>query len=243
MRIRVALVALAVLTASPPLSPLVSAAGAQDYKVVDGKLQVFGYTLEPRFPIKVSSPPEEDDTLIGLISSPSGRRVIIKVGVRLQTDYWLYDSRKRSTPLKIPAEPRGRHVFTEWHSDDVFEVQSAGMGYSVSDLFRADDLTKKTSTDGLLYTLDLERQLYACFYQDEQVVTGVELGKLFAGKPEKERFPINLDVEYLSDAMLMMEEVEIMGDKLVITHKKRDGTSVREEFTPRLLTEQRRARP
>ena len=207
-----------------------------EYTVADGQLSVFGHRLEPQCPIKSSSPREDDDTSIGFSVSPSERWILIHVGLDVQTDLWLYDSQSKARPVRIEARPRGRHVFTKWRSDRIFEIQHAGMGYSESDFFRADDLTKKASVDGFIYHLDFERGLYVCYFLDDQLTTGVEVGRLFGGEAQKERFPVNLDVVYLSNANMAIEQVEIVGEKVLVTHRKQDGTLFQEAFSPELLT-------
>ena len=65
----------------------------------------------------------------------------------------------------------------------------------------------------------------------------MELGRLFGGTAQKQRFPFNLDVEYLSDANFAIQQVEIVGEKLMVTHKNKDGNLVHEAFLPELLKE------
>ena len=113
-----------------------------EYTVADGKLFVFGYQLEPQFPVKASRPREDDDALIGFNSSPSERWMLIQVGESMQTELWLYDRQRNTRPVKVDVRPCGRHVFASGRNDEVFEVQHAGMGYSESDFFQADDLKK-----------------------------------------------------------------------------------------------------
>jgi hypothetical protein len=196
------------------------------YKVIDGRLSVFGHVLTPRFPVKASDPPEEDDTLVGLHHSPSGRWVIIRTGRRLELEMWLYDSQTREVPRKILAGG-GSHVTSYWHGDDAFEIRHAGMGYWKSDFFLSRDLGKTFQVDDLLL-YDPERDLYLSFYMD-----GVEVGRGFdrAGS-HPERFDIKLEYTYRSDAAFTIEAVELRGQHLVVSHHKADGTIVQETFTP-----------
>ena len=208
-----------------------------EYTVVDGTLFVFGYRLQPQSAIKASRPRGDNDTFIGFHVSPSERWVLVHVGENQQTELWLYDSHRKTLPVKVNVRPRGRHVLPGWRSDEVFEIRHAGMGYSESEFIRADDVSKRTSIDGHIYDIDFERGFYACFYADDRLEAGVELGRLFAGETQKERFPVNLEFEYVSDATFAIEQVQIVGKKLTVTHKRMDGTLVQETFSPELLKE------
>jgi hypothetical protein len=200
------------------------------YTVIDGRLSVFGHVLTPRFPVKASDPEEEDDTLIGLNHSPSGRWVIIRTGRRLELEMWLYDARTREAPRKVPLAGGGSHVSSYWHGENAFEVRHEGMGYWKSDFFLSRDLKRTFQVDFLLL-YDPERDLYVSFYMD-----GVEVGKGFdrAGA-HPERFDIELEYTYASEAPFTIEKAELRGRHLAVSHQKADGTIVEETFTPRHL--------
>lgn len=207
------------------LSSTVVCADEFDYKVIDGKLHIFGYTLEPKFPIKASSPPEDDDTLISFNRSPSGRWLIIRTGYMEKTEMWLYDANNKTKPIKIDLSPRGRHINSMWYGVDIFEIEHAGMGYRTSDFYQAQDLGKTFRVDSLLL-YDLGMDIYVSFYMD-----GIEVGKGFAkGDLKPERFDIELDYKYVSDAMFTIEEVKIQGRRVIVTHRKSDDSLVEESF-------------
>jgi hypothetical protein len=210
-------------------SPNSPAGEKLSYEVIDGRLSVFGHVLTPRFPVKASDPEEEDDTLVGLIHSPSGRWVIIRTGRRLELEMWLYDARTQEAPRKI-LTGGGSHVSSYWHGDDAFEIRHAGMGYWKSDFFLSRDFGKTFQVNFLLL-FDPGRDIYVSFYID-----GVEVGRGFdrAGS-HPERFDMDLEYTYASDAAFTIEKVELRDRHLVVSHRKADGTIVQETFTPRHL--------
>ncbi len=212
------------------LFPSLVYANEFDYKVIDGKLHIFGYTLEPKFPIKASSPPEDDDTLISFNQSPSGRWLIIRTGYMEKTELWLYDAEEESMPMKIDFRPRGRHIFSRWYGDDIFEIEHAGMGYRTSDFYQSQDLGKTFRVDSLLL-YDPDRDMYVSFYLD-----GIEVGKGFdKGYLKPERFNIELDYKYVSDAMFTIEEVKIQDNQVIVVHRKSDDSLVEESFVSKFL--------
>jgi hypothetical protein len=214
--------------------PLFASAYAEeyDYKVVDGKMHIFGYILEPRYPIKYSSPEEDDDTVISINPSISGRWIIICTGYMEKTEMWLFDTRKKTRPAKIDFQPRGRHISKKWHNDEIFEIRHTGMGYWTSDFYRAQDLTKTFQVDSIML-YDLARDIYVSFYMD-----GIEIGKGFNRDNLKpERFNIDLEYEYVSDAISTIEDVTIQDPKLIVIHRKLDGTLASETFIPAHLNE------
>jgi hypothetical protein len=118
-------------------------------------------------------------------------------------------------------------VSSYWHGDDAFEIRHAGMGYWKSDFFLSRDLGKTFQVDFLLL-YEPERDLYVSFYMD-----GVEVGRGFdrAGS-HPERFDMDLEYTYVSDAAFTIEKIELRDRHLVVSHRKADDTIVQETFTP-----------
>jgi hypothetical protein len=198
-----------------------------DYKVVDGKLHIFGYILEPRYPITSSTPPEDSDTFITIIPSISERWIIIRTGYMAETEMWLFDTQKKTRPVKLDFQPKGRHIHNEWQNDEIFEIRHAGMGYWTSDFYLAGDLTKTFQVDSIML-YDLARDIYVSFYMD-----GIEIGKGFnKGDLKPERFNIDLEYKYVSEAISTIEDVMIQDPKLIVIHRKLDGTLASETFFP-----------
>jgi hypothetical protein len=78
---------------------------------------------------------------------------------------------------------------------------------------------------------DAAERVYVSFYRD-----GVEIGRLFEEDDQlKERFPINLEYVSVVDAMMTIEKVEIEGGALIVSHRRKDGSVVRESFLPKIL--------
>jgi hypothetical protein len=162
--------------------------------------------------------------------SPDERWVVIISDVHLtRTDVWLYDSDTTAAPVRVDAKRSGRHVGSEWHGSSVFEIYRAGMGNRISELFRVDDVARKRVIhDILLY--EAEKDIYVRYFFDDGYKSWVALGRAFSTDRKEEKYPIELDIDYLSDAVFAIEEVKIDGSSLFVTHKKKDGTLVQETF-------------
>ena len=187
-----------------------------EYKVVDGKLAVFGYVLEPKYPIPGD---DSEGRVIAFHPSPDERWVVIQSGYRVAVDLWLYDTATRAKPVRVASEP-GNHTTINWHGSKVFEVFWGGMGYSMSELFRVEHVDRgKRVDDMLLY--DDRRDLYVSFLIDEAITTGIEVGRAFAEPGvQPEKFKLDLDYTYVSEARFTIENVKIVGSEIVVTHTR-----------------------
>ncbi|MFQ5995008.1 MAG: hypothetical protein ACE5K1_07915 [Acidiferrobacterales bacterium] len=219
-------VSLALSAFSPPS---VSSERDIEYKVLDGKLSVFGHVLNPKYPIPGD---DYEGRVIAFHASPNSKRIVIQSGYRVEVDLWLYDTETKTRPIRIPSKP-GNHTTVNWHGNSVFEVFWGGMGYSMSQLFRvAAPQNGKRIDDMLLY--DEQWDVYVSFFTDDKA--GIEVGRAF---PERELKPekIKLDLEYtyVSDARFTIDDVRIVGNKIVVTHTKANGEKVEEAFSSRFL--------
>ncbi len=206
-----------------------------EYEVVDGAVLVFGHRLETENPL-----PEIGDCegcgAIGFHHSPDGRWVLIESDIRFtDADIWLYDTSTGAKPKHVVDRRYGRHLQTNWLSDHIFEVRWIGMGYSRSLLFDARNPgERKVLGDLLLY--DSGRDVYVRYrYDMKKPAFEIEIGSVFSPGGEPERFPIALDIEYLSDAIYQFETVEIDGPTVIVTHRTAAKALVSEEFSPKLL--------
>ncbi len=202
-----------------------------EYQVVAGKLAVFGHVLDPKYPI-----PGDDDEgrVIAFHSSPNERWIVIQSGYRVEVDLWLYDTQTKAKPVRIASQP-GNHTRVSWHGNRVFGVSWGGMGYRMSELFQVEDPQRgKRIDDMLLY--DEGRDIYVSFFIDHALGTGVELGRVFGGQGRKpERFRLNLEYTYASNARFAIEDATIAGNKIVVTHTRESGKKVRETFSSDFL--------
>ncbi len=205
------------------------------FKVRHGKIEAFGYILMPKVPLK-----GEDEDFISFDKSPNSRWITIVAGDYPNIDVWLYDAKSRKAPVRVNTTP-GRHVFIKWHGDEVIEVYWAGMGYQMSDLFKTSEPNRKTHIDDLLY-YDKERLVYVRYYfkkKDDKIHFFVSMGRAFAEDSKEEHFVVGLDPTSLVDAVMAFEDVEIIRDKLIITHKRQDSRVIKEEFKPGLLQQKK----
>lgn len=215
------------------LSCLSSELWAKDveYEVVGGRLAVFGYVLDPIYPIPGA---DVEGRVIAFHVSPDKKWIVIQSGYRIEVDLWLYDTESKAKPVRIASQP-GNHTTVNWHGSEVFEVFWGGMGYGMSQLFRvADPQTGKRIDDMLLY--DPRRDVYVSFLIDDSLSSVIEMGKVFSEqKPKSERFKLDLEYTYVSDARFAIDDSKIIGNKVVVTHTKTSGDKVEETFSPRLL--------
>ncbi len=218
------------LEGSPPRLP----GRRVGYVIAGGALHAFGYALKPDAPLDLSDPSTEEAIFVQIARSPSGRRSVIQFMHKgeeppgLSYDYWLHDSATKATPVKFELDP-GRNAGVAWRGDDLIEVEWGGMGYRVSEFIRAEELQKRARVDDLLL-FDEPRGLYVSFFRE-----GVEVGRLFSPETEKQRFPLPLEYTSVVDASLTIEDVEIDGSALYVTHRKADGSLDRVRLLPELL--------
>ena len=109
------------------------------------------------------------------------------------------------------------------------------MGYSVSQLSRVGDpQVGQKIHDMLLY--DQRRDVYVSFLIDDALSSGIEIGKTFyEQKLKPERFKLNLEYTYVSNARFAISDVKIIGNKVVVTHTKMNGEKIEETFSSRFL--------
>ena len=200
------------------------------YSITNGRLHVFGYSLQPNFEIKLPTSLDDDDTSsISFSRSDDGRWIVIHHERDVNSsEFWLYDDETRKKPFHLQIGS-GRHGDIAWHGNRLFEVQYFGMGYTISIFVRVDDPENPVHTADLLH-YDGERDIYVSFFPD-----GVEIGRLFDLTSAKERFPIALEYVSAVDARMTIEKVDIKGKELVVTHTRRDGSLAVERFLPDLL--------
>ena len=217
------------LEGSPPRLP----GRRVGYVIAGGALRVFGHALKPDALLDLSDPSTEEFILVQIARSPNGRRSVIQFLHRTEEqprsyDYWLHDSATNATPVKFEVEV-GRNAGVAWRGDDLVEVEWGGMGYTSSAFIRAENLQQRARVDNLLL-YDEPRGLYVSFFRD-----GVEVGRLFSPETEKERFLLPLEYTSVVDALLTIEDVEIDGSALYVTHRKADGSLDRVRLLPELL--------
>jgi hypothetical protein len=198
-----------------------------EYQVIAGKLAVFGHVLDPKYPIPSD---DEEGRVIAFHPSPNEKWIVIQSGYRVEVDLWLYNTQTKAKPVRIASQP-GTHTTVNWHGSQVFEVAWGGMGYSVSELFEVKDLQGgKRINDMLLY--DQERDIYVSFLIDKALGAGIEVGRAFVKETRQpERYKLNLEYTYVSDARFAIDDVAITGKKVVVTHTRANGEKVRESFS------------
>ena len=219
-------------------------ANSQDieYKVVDGKIVVFGHTLVPREMLPENEVCEECESIhsVGFVRSPDERRVLIISDVHLANfDAWVFDTQSNAAPIRVADKRRGRHHSqSEWHANDRIELFFGGMGYSRSlfiDVAKPADA--RVIDDPLLY--DTDRDVYVRYVYDSDTGTDqIEIGGVFSADRTVERFPIALDNEYQSDSRFMIESAEIDGKDLIVTYNTTAKGEVRDVFNPSVLLEE-----
>ena len=220
------------LEGSPPRLP----GRKVGYVIAGGALHAFGHALKPSAPLDLSDPSTEEAILVQIARSPNGRRSVIQFMHRTDErpwgsyDYWLYDSAANASPVRFEVEV-GHNAGVAWRGDDLVEVDWGGMGYTISRFISAENLQKRARVDDLLL-YDEPRGLYVSFFRD-----GVEVGLLFSPATENERFPLPLEYTSVVDARLTIEDVEIDGSALYVTHRKADGSLDRVRLLPRVLAE------
>ena len=199
-----------------------------EYRVVEGRLEVLGYVLNPRYPIPGD---DYEGRVIAFHPSPDGRWVVIQSGYRVEVDLWLYDTETEARPVRIDTDP-GNHTSVNWHGNGTFEVFWAGMGSTMGELFRVDDLGHGARVDQMLH-YDAARDIYVSFFSEEasgNLEVGIEIGHAFVHRRHPERFTLDLDYAYLSNARFMIDEVEIRGNDVVVTYTMRSGEQARVAF-------------
>lgn len=202
-----------------------------EYEVVGGKLAVFGYVLDPKYPIPGA---DFEGRVIAFHLSPDKKWIVIQSGYRIKVDLWLYNTETKAKPVRIASQP-GNHTTVNWHGREVFEIFWGGMGYSMSQLFQVGDpQIGKRINDMLLY--DQRRSVYVSFLIDDSLSSWIEIGRTFyEQKLKPERFKLNLEYTYLSDARFAINDVKIIGNRIVVTHTKMNGEEVEETFSSRFL--------
>ena len=201
------------------------------YEVVGGKLAVFGYVLEPKYPIPG---PDFEGRVIAFHFSPDKKWLVIQSGYRVKVDLWLYNTETKAKPVRIASQP-GNHTTVNWHGCEVFEIFWGGMGYSVSQLFQVGDPQTGKQIDNLLI-YDCQRDVYVSFLIDDSRSSGIEIGRIFfEQKLEPEKFKLNLEYTYVSDALSTIKDVNIIGNKVVVAHTKMNGKRIEESFSSRFL--------
>lgn len=237
MRKQIVILGLVAVSLAIATAPLAAADTAKpEYEVVDGAVLVFGHRLETENPL-----PEIGDCegcgAIGFHFSPGGRWVLIESDVRFTAnDIWLYDTASGARPKHVVGKRLGRHLETKWISNNIFEARWSGMGYSSSLLFDVENpVERKALSNLLLY--DSARDVYVRYrYNKEMFAHEIEIGFVFSPGGEAERFPVALDVEYLSDAIYRFESVEIGGMDVVVTYDTKARGRVEDRFSPRVLS-------
>lgn len=227
---------LAATLLAAPGAPAAAETAKPEYEVVDGAVLVFGHRLETENPLpKIGDC--EDCGAIGFHRSPDGQWILIESDIRFTAnDIWLYDTKTRAMPRHVVDKRRGRHLETNWFSNRIFEVRWSGMGYSSSLLFDVENpVERKALSNLLLY--DSGRDVYVRYrYNKEMFAHEIEIGSVFSPGGEAERFPVALDVEYLSDAIYRFESVEIGGMDVVVTYDTKARGRVEDRFSPRVLS-------
>ena len=89
-----------------------------EYEVVGGKLAVFGYVLDPKYPIPSA---DFEGRVIAFHLSPDNKWIVIQSGYRIKVDLWLYNTETKAKPVRIASQP-GNHTTVNWHGSEVFEI-------------------------------------------------------------------------------------------------------------------------
>ncbi|UCH48896.1 MAG: hypothetical protein JSU95_03580 [Betaproteobacteria bacterium] len=200
-----------------------------EYEVKGGKLVVFGHVLEP-----VYSAPEAqaEGRVVFFHRSPDKKWIVIQSGYRIEVDLWLYNTRTNGKPVRIECEP-GNHTTAKWYGSKVFEISWGGMGYEMSQLFRVDDTRTGKRVDGMLL-YEPHRDVYVSLVIDDSLSSVIEVGRAF-NEQQLERFKLDLEYEYVSEARFAINDTRIVGNKLVVTHTRLNGDKVESVFSPQLL--------
>ncbi len=212
-----------------------------DFEIVDGRLAVFGYELDPTGPLPEFESCLECDyaELVDLVPSPDQRYVLIALDVRFTNfDAWVFDRQSGSAPERIASERGGRHhVRSEWHGDGRIELAFAGMGYAKSLFFDLASPGEAREVDNLLL-YDADRDCFVRYRYDWDAGSHViDVGTVFAEDSAVESFPVALDNEYHSDSLYMFESVDVNETDLIVTYKTTQRGLVRDVFQPALLRE------
>ena len=202
-----------------------------EYDVLDGKLTVFGYMLDPKYPIPGA---DSEDRFITFRQSPNKKWIVIQSGYRIKVDLWLYNNETKAKPVRIASQP-GNHTAVNWYGSKVFEIFWGGMGYSMSQLFQVEDPQIGQQIDDMLL-YDYRRDVYVSFFVDDSYSSGIEIGRAFyEPKLKPERFKLNLEYTYVSDARFAINDVRIIRNRVAVTHTKMNGVKVVETFSARAL--------
>jgi hypothetical protein len=206
-------------------------AGDIQYEVVGGKLVVFGHVLDPVYPVPGA---EVESRVIAFHRSPDKKWIVIQSGYRIEVDLWLYNTETKAKPVRIACQP-GNHTTVNWHYSDVFEINWGGMGYDTSQLFQVGNPQTGKRVDGMLL-YEPRRDVYVSFVIDDSLSSVIEVGRAFnEQKPALERFKLDLEYEYVSEARFAINDTRIVGNKLAVTHTRMNGDKVESVFSPRIL--------
>ena len=207
-------------------------AGASEVEVKDGVIFVLGFELVPNEPLPDFSSCEECSSAhsVTVINSPNGSKSLVISDVHLDAfDAWvLIDSEL----LRVAGTRPGRHLLeAKWPDENIVELKFGGMGYTVTRLFNLTKSVGKDFSNLLLYSPESDLGIRLVHETDPS--SAVILAEtVFAEPVQSQSFPVDLDYEFLSDALTNIGSVSLVDDQLEVTYQKKGGKTVTEHLGP-----------
>jgi len=182
----------------------------------DGIVKLFGFEIDVKKPVSISKPPREDDTSVYFKNNKNNEFIVVQLFSDMEAEFWLYNSALKQKPKKIQVET-GRHAKVSWQGDHIIEISWGGMGYSITKYIDAKNLKHRTTVDDLLL-YDNNSNIYVSFYRD-----GVEIGHVLNSECETKKIDLDLEYKYVSDAIMSIENVNIINETVSVKYLAKDG--------------------
>lgn len=202
-----------------------SHSSASEFSLKGGALAYNGHVIDTSFKITTENFRTEGGVLASVVNNKANElkaiEIISEEGV---LEIWLFNESSEKYLLKIDTYPTDYHV--SWVSPQHLKVSRAHMGISVTYIYKISPplvLEKKSSAIDKMIYFDPEKEDFSryAFPGSELANDAVVVGRLFSDY--KEVFEINLDYEYLSDALALIRNVTIENEVLFVSVKQGSG--------------------
>ncbi|MCW8965349.1 MAG: hypothetical protein OQK82_01480 [Candidatus Pacearchaeota archaeon] len=203
---------------------------AYKYKVTGNSLELFGHKLKTNH-----LPNNQGDHYVEFSESPDNYNLVILSYLHLQGKYnaWLYNKITKEKPTEINALHAGRHPQLKWHSNEVFEIAWAGMGYYTAAIYNISDIDNGIIVNDPVI-IDPKNNIYVSYIEDP-LETGLVVNNIFNAQSKGEIFIFELpEAMSVIDRYESISEVFVKDGKLVIKYNQ-DGNINEHVFYPTLL--------
>ena len=216
------------------------------YKIVDGKLHVFGHVLQAKEPIPKTSTEEKSYSVI-FDRSPSGRWILSGIATPFYYDntvLWLYDSKRKDAPRRLTGKRLAKHLGKiNWHSNTILSITWAGFldDFLFTEFHSTDDAGFRLILSDMLH-YDAERDVYVRIASGMENPATIEVGCVACKgvSPESYKLLLRRPKKAIWVRFRLIDEVRVEGDTVILRHHAlhfggKEGEPRVERYRPKFL--------